>query len=163
MSGTMKRAIAKPYERSVDRFCRRLKLAHYRIAESVEYSTHDMKFITVLDLSDKSLYYMDMQDTEQTDEVKLGRITLENGEIKLIQRNTMKFTDFEKALPENVIEPMRTDDDNSAVFEYINDSAKFKSYIRDTLGLLPCRYGLRKKRNGQITTKWYLFSIAYQN
>lgn len=165
MTQTMNRATAKPYERAVERFAKRLKLAHFRIAESVDNVSHDMKFITILDLSDKSIYYLDMRDTEQTDSVKLGRLTLENGAVKLIQHSTMHYADFDTALTESVIEPMRTQEDNSKILEYIiiNDYENFKSFVKDTLGLLPCRYGKHNRNNGVVTTKYSLFSVAYQN
>ena len=163
MTQTMNWAIAKPYERAVERFTKRLKLFHFRIAESVDNVSHDMNFITILDLSDKSIYYMDMRDTEQTDAIEFGRLTLENGAVKLIQHSTMHYVDVDVAMPESVIEPMRTQEDNSEVFEYINNSENFKSFVKDTLGLLPCIYGLHKKRNGVVTTKYYMFSIAFQN
>lgn len=155
----------KHYEMILNRFCGRLKLAHYRIAEAVKLPSHDLAFVTILDLSDKSYYYIDVRETENTDMIKLGRLEYDNGKIKLEQHNVLNCSELLDELPESIVEPMRTKSEfNEQLFELLNVSNYFMfDFVQEQLGLKPCLYGLKKKRNGEITVKHFPFSIAYQN
>ena len=153
----------KNYEMILNRFNGRLKLAHYRIAEAVKLPSHDLVFVTVLDLTDKSYYYIDARETEQTGTVKLGRLEYENNNVKLTQLKSVACDELLNDVPESFIEPMKNNKDNSEIYAALNDSNKYIGFVQQQLELKPCLYGLKKKRNGEVTVKYYPFSVAYQS
>ena len=159
----MSKANVKNYEMALEQFGHRLKLDHYRIAEAVDNDTGDMKFVAILDLADKAVYYLDTADAEVSDTVKVGRLAFADNSIKQIPHSVVSCSDLRNAMTDSVLDPLKSDEDNTELFDYINNSENYKSYVKDKLGLLPCYYGLKKKRNGRTTTQWYMFSIAYQS
>ena len=153
----------KHYEMILNRFCGRLKLAHYRIAEAVKLPSHDLAFITVLDLNDKAFYYIDARETEQTEMVKLGRLEYNSNSIKLAQLKSVACEELLSDVPESYIESMKDNKDNSDIYAVLNNSNNYIDFVQQQLELKPCLYGLKKKRNGEVTVKYYPFSVAYQS
>lgn len=153
----------KQYELILNRFSGRLKLAHYRIAEAVKLPSHDLAFITVLDLNDKAFYYIDARETEQTEMVKLGRLEYNNNSIELTQLKSVACEELLSDVPESYIESIKENKDNSDIYTVLNNSNNYMNFVQQQLELKPCLYGLKKKRNGEVTVKYYPFSAAYQS